>query len=161
MKNTFYIFLDVDGVLNTKTQWKRMYQLDRRCIERFGAFAKSLGDCRVVLSSTWRGGFSEDGNHAQHVRELISELSKFDIKIEGTTEIAPQGDRAKEISTYIAKHKISPKMCIVIDDDREIFLSKLPIGCKVLWQDANTGFLEQESRSVIDKLIRCYNLFIR
>lgn len=154
MSETKYIFLDVDGVLNTKAQWKRMYQLDYGCIERFVKFAKHLGKCNVILSSTWRNGYSVDGNHAPHVQELIQRLNRYDIRLIGKTAPVTDGDRAKEISTYITKHNLAAASCIVIDDDNTIFRSKLPDGCMVLWQDSAIGFSENIPVGIFSKIKR-------
>ncbi len=50
--NKIFIFLDIDGVLNTASQWKRMYQLDDDCITRFMDYTRALsakGSIRIIL----------------------------------------------------------------------------------------------------------------
>ncbi len=57
----FYIFLDVDGVLNRERDWAegRSFVLDRGNVETFGRFLAALQEqfaVRILLSSTWRYG---------------------------------------------------------------------------------------------------------
>ena len=49
-----YIFLDVDGVLNTQSQWKHIFTLDGNCIKRFSDYAKAVSQwmTKVILTST-------------------------------------------------------------------------------------------------------------
>lgn len=55
----FYIFLDIDGVLNRSSDWKKMYTLNTECIRRFADFVKHLKrEVNIVLTSSWRTGFS-------------------------------------------------------------------------------------------------------
>ena len=158
-REIFHIFLDVDGVLNTKAQWGKMYYLDDKCIKRFGLFAQRMGDCRVILSSSWRNGFSYDGNHAKHVKELILLLNQYGVQVEGKTPVCENGDRAKEIASYIRMKQFLPEKCIIVDDDKSIFKSALPYGCKILWQDEQIGFLDIEENSNFPSCFK--NLFGR
>ncbi len=138
-----YIFLDVDGVLNTSDQWIRMYQLNGVCVERFASFLKSLGDKRntkIILTSTWKNGFDPAGNHSPHVQKLIDTLGSSGFRILGKTLNRDDGDRALEISDYISSHNLKNEKCIVIDDDPNIFLSDLPKNCKKIWTDPQKGF---------------------
>lgn len=51
-----YIFLDIDGVLNKSSQWKRMYSLDEECVKCFCSFVTQVSGL-VILTSSWRSGF--------------------------------------------------------------------------------------------------------
>ncbi len=148
MKKNIFIFLDVDGVLNTSDQWKRMYQLNGVCVERFIAFLKTLGDkhnTKIILTSTWKNGFDPLGNHSPHVQKLIDSLASSGFRILGKTSSREDGDRAAEISDYIASHKLEKDLCIVIDDDPDIFVSELPTNCKTVWVDSKKGFYSSSS----------------
>lgn len=49
-----YIFLDIDGVLNTSSEWKRMYTLNANCIKNFSEFVKrTKTEVRIVLTSSF------------------------------------------------------------------------------------------------------------
>ena len=57
-----YIFLDVDGVLNTKQDWKRkVYSLNPHSVEAFNRLIEEINEPKIVLSSTWRNGMARDG----------------------------------------------------------------------------------------------------
>ncbi len=138
--NRIFIFLDIDGVLNTASQWKRMYQLDDGCIARFSEYARTLsekGSVRIILTSSWKNGFDPAGHHTPQIQALIAKLN---IPILGKTENRADSDRAAEINDYIQNHKLEQAECIVIDDDPELFRSKLTNNCKLLLTNANVGF---------------------
>ena len=145
--NRIFIFLDIDGVLNTASQWKRMYQLDDGCIARFNEYIRALstkGSVRIILTSSWKNGFDPAGHHTPQLQALIAKLG---IPILGKTENRADGDRAAEINDYIQNHKIENDECIVIDDDPELFRSKLADNCKLLLTDAHAGFQNPQAPS--------------
>jgi hypothetical protein len=72
-----YIFLDVDGVLNTEADWARkVYSLNPKCVDQFCRLLKSLPDPKVVLSSTWRNGIARDGTTAVRISSFVSDFGK-------------------------------------------------------------------------------------
>lgn len=145
--NRIFIFLDIDGVLNTSAQWKRMYQLDDGCIARFNEYIRALstkGSVRIILTSSWKNGFDPAGHHTPQIQALITKLS---IPILGKTENRADGDRAAEINDYIRNHKLEHEECIVIDDDPDLFRSKLADNCKLLLTDACIGFQNPQASS--------------
>ena len=138
-----YIFLDVDGVLNTSDQWKRMYQLDKKCVSRFAEYAKTLkGNVRVILTSSWKNGFDPAGKHTPQIQTLIDSLASHGIRIVGKTLNREDGDRAQEINDFIIAHKLEQERCIVIDDDPDLFHAPLLNNCETVWTDARKGFIE-------------------
>lgn len=140
-KDKIFIFLDIDGVLNTSDQWKRMYQLDEKCVSRFAEYAKALhGDVRIILSSSWKNGFDPAGNHTPQIRQLLDQLSPYGLSILGKTDNIDEADRGREIGEYIASHNLKKANCIVIDDDASLFKTSLPKNCKLLLIDADKGF---------------------
>lgn len=137
-----FLFLDIDGVLNTSAQWKRMYSLNSDCIARFADYVHSLPseDVKIILTSSWKNGFDPAGRHSPQIRELTEKLAAHNLTILGKTENDKSEDRAKEINDYIKKHHLEQQTCIVIDDDPNIFHSKLSNNCKMLLTDARVGF---------------------
>lgn len=118
-----YIFLDVDGVLNTETDWARkVYSLNSRCVESFCMLLNNLREPKVVLSSTWRNGIARDGTTAVHIDDLIKALEPAGIKSLDKTGVAPDGSRTKEINHYLRRH--SADSYIILDDDPELFDQK-------------------------------------
>lgn len=137
-----YIFLDVDGVLNTKNQWKRMFTLDGNCIKRFSDYAKAVsqGTPKVILTSTWKNGYSNDGKHSEPVMRLINSLRKHGVRVAGRTGSDPSGDRAREINDYIEKNQLHDCRMLVVDDDASIFRSELKENVRFVGCDSRMGF---------------------
>ena len=83
-----YIFLDVDGVLNTETDWgRKVYSLNQNCINAFCRLIKSIPDPKIVLSSTWRNGIARDGSTAVHIDDLIKALKPaYDQTLDKTAD---------------------------------------------------------------------------
>ncbi len=149
MKKDIFIFLDIDGVLNTSDQWIRMYQLNHTCVSHFARFVKSLkADVRVILTSSWKNGFDPAGNHTPQIKELLDLLSVRDIPVVGKTESRADGDRAKEINDFISSHHLEKEKCIVIDDDKDLFLSPLAKNCSAIWTDAKKGFVSPKVKNL-------------
>ena len=149
MKKNIYIFLDVDGVLNTSDQWIRMYQLNHTCVSHFARFVKSLkADVRVILTSSWKNGFDPAGNHTPQIKELLNLLSTRDIPVVGKTETRADGDRAMEINDFITSHHLENEKCIVIDDDKNLFVSSLAPNCSAIWTDAQKGFVSPKAKDL-------------
>lgn len=114
------IFLDVDGVLATTRKIqeyaskhkKPCYardQLDHNCIRILKEIVDKLGDCDIVVSSTWRKLDSD-------MEVLTEELGKYDLKIAGTTKKFADGNRGSEIVQYIKDNNIDPVSIVIIDD---------------------------------------------
>ena len=114
-----FLFLDIDGVLNTSAQWKRMYSLNDDCIAYFADYVHSLPSegAKTILTSSWKNGFDPAGRHSPQIKELIDKLAAHGLSILGKTENDASEDRAKEINDYIRKHHLEQQTCLVIDDD--------------------------------------------
>ena len=119
------IFLDIDGVLNSKFFDK----LRKRDPEYLGfhfcpraSFAlnhilKSAPDWFIVISSDWRK------HHSLEELKQFMALSGIDSsKVIGVTQISQQG-RAKEISLWVKENNVSK--FIIIDDTRSHFINEL------------------------------------
>ncbi len=140
-----YIFLDVDGVLNKSFQWKRMFQLDDGCISCFAKYVRCLSptmNVNIVLTSTWKRGYSENGIHSVPIQDLVSRLLCYGMKIIGKTEDG--GSRTKEINEYIDRHGITDACCIAVDDDAALFPSDTKKKFNLLLVNADTGFAEKD-----------------
>lgn len=148
-----FIFLDVDGVLNTVSQWKRPYSLNDACIAAFAGYVHSLpsSNTRIILTSSWKNGFDFSGNHTPQIRELVDKLAVHGLTITSKTENISD-DRAVEINDYIKQHHLEQYPCIIIDDDPGIFRSKLLNNCKIIWIDAKTGFTAVKKPDQLQKI---------
>jgi len=59
-----YYFLDIDGVLNTKGDWSRPFTVNPACMANFAEVLRADDDPHIILSSSWRQGLSNKGDHA-------------------------------------------------------------------------------------------------
>ena len=115
-----YVFLDVDGVLNTEADWgRKLYSLNPTCVAAFCKLLSKLPDPKIVLSSTWRNGIARDGTTAVHIDDLIKSLEPTGIKELDKTGTAPDGSRTKEIDHYLRRH--AEDSYIILDDDPTLF----------------------------------------
>mgnify|MGYP003299362211 CR=1 FL=1 len=111
------IFLDIDGVLN---QLQRNYFIDIDCVEVLAELCKNING-EIVLSSTWRLGYSNIGKSTPQVEKLKHIFESYGIKIVGRTP--KLGDRAEEITKFIQLYGIDKYL--ILDDDKREFLSGL------------------------------------
>ncbi|MCR4715569.1 MAG: hypothetical protein K5656_00140 [Lachnospiraceae bacterium] len=147
-----YIFLDVDGVLNTKEDWvRKVYSLNPRCVAVFCKLLNSIHNPKVVLSSTWRNGIARDGTTAVHVEDLIKVLTPAGVRALDKTGISPDGSRTKEIEHYLRRH---PKDdYIILDDDPSLFdlKGKTP---HLYITSANTGLTDTDVGKILKMIKR-------
>lgn len=99
---SFVVFLDVDGVLNTKTTCERapseMYKGVNEA--RVKILADAMNECRasgVVLTTTWKNIRSDNEDYI-YLRE---NLLKYGIKILGKTEDEKYSERGIGILNYL------------------------------------------------------------
>lgn len=119
-----YIFLDIDGVLNSE------HTLDDRSnsnasiicdqyLENLRNIVEKT-DAKLVLSSSWRVYFEstiDDPEHSYGV-QLVQALAKHNLKLHNATPFVKgqfSNERGLEIKTYIDQHKITDY--VVIDDE--------------------------------------------
>ena len=122
--------MDVDGVLRRHDAPR--YRLEPACLEAFENAMRWIPEAAIVISSSWREGFSLGELRAFFPEELRA-------RVIGTTPIAPSQDghaRHREVLSYLRRHGLQDRPWIAIDDDREHF----PPGCEVLFIDGSVGF---------------------
>lgn len=118
-----YVFLDIDGVLNKKEQWNKMYSLDKECIKNFCTFINKLNskEVHIVLTSSWKNGFvsTRNNNNTPQIKQLETMLEEFGLYIKAKTSIFKEGKRDREIEKFLSLHPT--EQYIIIDDDRSEF----------------------------------------
>ena len=134
------VFLDIDGVLNTKESWKKPFQLNDDCISRFcNTLLNQKAPINIILTSSWKNGYSSiPENESLQLKELRAKLSSFGLNISGRTKSLQ--NRMQEIDEYISNHDIS---CYSIIDDDENEYSKEYLK-KVTLIDSDKGFSNQK-----------------
>lgn len=134
------IFLDIDGVLNTEDSWKNPFKLNDNCIHNFCTALKKTGaEINIVLTSSWKNGFSSiPENETSQLKELREKLKKYGFKITGRTKSLE--NRMQEIDEFILNHEVY-SYAIIDDDQNEYTNSYLK---KVTLINPVTGFVSQK-----------------
>mgnify|MGYP000868397776 FL=1 len=121
---TNYIFLDIDGVLNSEHTLDQTSEHDASII--CDQYIKNLRnivektDAKLVLSSSWRVYFESTIDNPKHSYgvQLVQALAKHNLKIHNTTPFVKgpfSSERGLEIKTYIDQHNITNY--VIIDDE--------------------------------------------
>ena len=118
------IFLDIDGVLNnefTPDRCDGFLGIEDRYVENLKKIVDSDKDVRIVLSSTWRLGYTRYGYKLEHHQEYLeNKLSKQGLKIyDVTPEMTRSGEsRGREINQWLEDHKyLDVEQWVVLDDE--------------------------------------------
>ena len=115
---SFVVFLDVDGVLNTRTTTvgtpSGAYTGvdDRRVMILSGAMKKT-GAAGVVLTSTWKNLRSGGDDYTY----LIDSLKKYDIDVIGETTDERISQREIGILNYLKQHSEVDEF-VILDDNK-------------------------------------------
>jgi len=131
------IFFDIDGVLNTKDDWRRKtYSFRPALVQNLCLFAKE-NHCDLIMISSWRTGFKESFSkeNLPHVTQLELEMDKYQIRIKGKTPVYKGKHRDKEIQRYLYDHPY--QSYVILDDDKEEYL--VPSE-RNLFLSSNVGF---------------------
>lgn len=138
------IFLDIDGVLNTKQSWKIPFSLDKDCIKYFCIFVKNCKrNPKIVLTSSWKTGFSSLPEYeTPQLQSLRKELAAYNVSLLGRTK--DLGNRIAEINDYLQNHEV--ESYAVIDDDPAEYTDEYLQ--KVSLINAETGFTEKNGKKI-------------
>lgn len=140
----FYIFFDVDGVLNRESDWKSRFSIRESCVKAFAGIAhaaeKAYGEVRLVIISTWRAGISRDGsNVSAQLKGLYAALQKEGLSVYGSTPVSDKGRQA-EVEYYIRRNSV--QNYLVIDDDPSLFTN--PERLNMLVPDYKSGLTDKD-----------------
>lgn len=134
------VFLDIDGVLN---QLQKDY-IDVNCVANLAVLVHRL-DAKIVLSSTWRFGYTHNFNYCTpQIQHLIKILDNFDLQIWSRTDESAK-TRTEEIQFYLSKYSDD---YIILDDDVSLFTSTnnlYLVNCK-------TGLTSKDVRKLLRKV---------
>lgn len=124
------IFLDIDGVLNNQQTFKSRYEhhqstgewlleIDEIMVSRLANIVKET-NAKIVLSSSWRNGFSYDtceplGEQAQG---LVDILNEYGLSIYSRT--GNGRDRTDEIDEWLYNHNDIDTFVILDDDSYDL-----------------------------------------
>lgn len=138
------IFLDFDGVLRRKQS--PLYRLDADCVSHFEKAVRSLLEAEIVITSSWREGFSLD-----QMRKLFS--PDIAARIVGVTPIDWRREghyRYREVLTYLKRSGDAGQEWIALDDDPFHY----PRLSNVLLIDAERGFDSEAARRLVSAVCR-------
>lgn len=134
------LFLDIDGVLN---QLQKDY-IDVNCVANLAILVHRL-DAKIVLSSTWRFGYTHNFNYCTpQIQYLIRVLENFDLQIWSRTSESAE-TRTEEIQSYLYRY---PDDYIILDDDVSLFTSTnnlYLVNCKM-------GLTSKDVRKLLRKV---------
>lgn len=126
---TKYIFLDIDGVLNSEhTLNESCENMDQKMASIISdQLVKNLSylvektDAKIILSSSWRVYFNNNIKNPNNIfaMALLASLNKYNLKLHDMTPY-PKGphssERGLEIKTYVEQNNITDY--VVIDDEQ-------------------------------------------
>lgn len=119
-----YIFLDIDGVLNSEHTLEDRSTSDASIIcDQYLENLRNIvekTDAKLVLSSSWRVyfGYTIDGPTHSYAIQLVQALAKHNLKLHDATPFVKglfSSERGLEIKTYIKQNNITDY--VVIDDE--------------------------------------------
>lgn len=142
-----FIFLDVDGVLNTEKDWKNHPSVNEKCIRNLAAALSGTG-AKIILTSSWRKGFisRNNPNNSPQIRMLEQALEKQGLSVRGTVN-PDESDRLSAIREFLSKH---PDKSIILDDDISEY-TKRPEN--LLLTNSKQGFTEKDAQK-LKRMIR-------
>lgn len=126
---TKYIFLDIDGVLNSEhtlnESCENMNQkltsiISDQLVKNLSYVVKKT-DAKIILSSSWRVYFNNNIKNPNNIFAiaLLASLNKYNLKLHDMTPFIKgpySNERGLEIKTYIDEHNI--ENYVVIDDEK-------------------------------------------
>lgn len=139
-----YYFLDVDGVLNRQSDWRKPFTVNRECVRNFRKLIDNDDNPHIILSSTWRQGFTNTGLTSPRADNLTEIFHDFGIEIEGVTPVSNK-TRQEEIEYYIRRNGVSEY--IVLDDDESLF--PRPDKINLFLTDFKMGLTEADVETVL------------
>ena len=141
---SLYVFLDIDGVLNTYKDWHIPYTVNSKNIISFAKAMERFPEARIILTSSWRTGWDKDFSKCTpQIQELINAFKEYGLAIYDVTRVSVSKDRGAEVLHYVKWHNVSEY--IVIDDDINEFITALP---KIQLVDPETGFVKIDKKKI-------------
>ena len=141
----FYIFFDIDGVLNSANWDEESFPIDLNCLKNFADtvnFFRKKYDVHLIMSSSWRDGFDLKNGHSEDVAAILKKMQKFNLEVEDKTPFFIEKNRADEINFYIVEKNLQEKKCLAIDDTKHLFSSEKFF--KLYITDAKIGFSRKD-----------------
>ena len=117
------IFLDIDGVLNSEQFFQEhiedleQFPVDRECVRRLSDIVHAT-NAKIVLTSSWRTGWSRDPNHMEELcRKMVEILAEYHLEIFDKTDWLRNGKRGMEIRRWIHRAPEKVETLVILDDN--------------------------------------------
>lgn len=160
--NIFYIFLDIDGVLNNEEYWYECYErhkvkgimsmdcfpFDPKCLNNLMILNQELHkkeyEVKIILSSTWRLG-------RESTAIVNSRLAEYGMRIASKTRNL-NGDRGQEIKEFLNDYNHPRAKNFLIIDDEVRSISKEFEEKHIIETSYKKGFDEVKLKEAILKV---------
>ena len=143
------LFLDIDGVLNSKIYYKYIYKpeeghsrFDPYCVVLIKRLVEEFS-LKIVITSTWRNGIAERLMNELEESKLVPYLHE-----DWHTPILRPVNRGMEIQLWLEEHP-KAKDYIIIDDNENLFEYQLN---KLVKTDSYAGMAQlqyQQARNLL------------
>ena len=160
-----YIFLDIDGVMNNRTDRLRKIKNNLEHFKGLGMFCDEAWSllasvCRktkakIILSSSWRMGITTDGSKSQfkpsnendyYISKLLEYFRSYNIELVGLTTFN-YNCRGNQIMQYVKEHLNDTDNWLVIDDEIDD-MENIPKE-KIIQTNLFTGLLPEHCERII------------
>lgn len=116
------LFLDIDGVLNSKRyDDARRFEDGNIDVSRLPLVKRIIDEtsAEIVLSSTWRKHWSQDPDGCDPIGVSLNRLfAEYGLTISDKTPVLDAYDRVQEIRLWLEAHGNEVKSLAVLDDHR-------------------------------------------
>lgn len=162
-KKIFYIFLDVDGVLNNEEYFMECFNrhkvkgimsmhcfpFDPKCLNNLMKLNQELQkqnyNVKIVLSSTWRLNKLDT--------EIVnSRLAEYGMRIFANTIHLNSGNRGLEIKNFLKNEKYRKADNYLILDDEIKDIAEQFEETHIIYTNFNTGFDNNKLKEAIQKI---------
>ena len=159
----FYIFLDIDGVLNNEKYWEECFKrhkvrgimsmncfpFDPKCLNNLMKLNQELQrrnySVKIILSSTWRLNQIDIGI-------VNSRLAEYGMRIFATTISLSSGKRGLEIKNFLEDEQYGKADNYLILDDEVKDIVEQFEEIYIIQTNFNTGFDNEKLEESIKKL---------
>lgn len=148
-KDLYYIFLDIDGVLNNTSTFGLKFKeegceiLSEECLWNYQYLIDKLKEkyeIRTILTSTWR-------MHAEAMQKIKSYENKYNsLKIFDVCDLNYIHSRDEQIKIMIERHKI--KNYLILDDE-----PRVGFGNHFIHTNGFDGLLFSQVQNVVNKIL--------
>lgn len=157
METKFYIFLDVDGVLNNEKTYDEGYRtpdgfcgVDPINLKALASLVNQTNGV-LILSSDWRIKDIYDDEDPVHMIYLREQLAEYGMKLEGfTPDNGKRNHRGSEIAASIKTHHI--KNYVILDDER--FSDFGQFGNHFYKVDWHTGLTMEDVNKIVNEEVK-------